>query len=167
MFDIAAEGTQSVPPEIREHLLEPFITATRAALGEMAGAELVVRSVFETPHYLRSGDIVVELALTSTTEGPLILSFPLDTAASFARRILAEAAQPDDMLIRDCAGEIANVIAGQAKALLAGSRYQLSFSIPRILSDAPSSAPQRIEQTCLTVVFGGEHGDFALQLLLR
>jgi CheY-specific phosphatase CheX len=166
MSDTAAEGTRPVAPEIRDQLLDPFITAVRAALGEMAGAELVVRNVCQAPYRHRSGDIAAVLELTSETEGPLILSFPVETATSFARRILTGVAEPDENLIRDCVGEIANVVAGQAEALLAGSRYHFAFTVPRVFLGGETVCPQGA-QGCLCVVFGSEHGEFALQLALR
>ena len=67
----------------------------------------------------------------------LVLSFPAQTAAALAGRVLAEVAQaPDDDLVRDCMGELANVIAGQAKTLLAETPYQLLLATPSILSGA-------------------------------
>jgi CheY-specific phosphatase CheX len=167
MFDIAAEHTQPVVPEIRERLVEPFITATRAAVGEMAGTEVVVRSVFQTSSYRRSGDIAVQLELASAAEGPLIMSFPMETARSLTRRMLTEVADPDDSLICDCVREIVNVVAGQAEALLAGSRYRFAFSVPKVVPTTDLSCPQQSRSACLTVVFSSEYGDLALQVLLH
>jgi len=154
--------------EIRDKLLEPLISATCAALGEMASTELVVQAVCQTKLDQPLGDIAVVLGLTSATEGSLILSFPERTAAALAGRILAGVTEElDESMIRDCMGEIANVIAGQAKALLAGSPYRFAFSLPKVVvGGSPEFRPQQ-GRDCLLVAFRTDLGEFALQLVLE
>ena len=72
----------------------------------------------------------------------------------------------DENLVRDCVGEIANVIAGQAKALLAGGPYHLTFSVPRIVVEEQDCLPQP-DQDCLAAVLSSDLEDFALQLFLK
>jgi len=167
MSEIAAEGAQPVSAEIRDRLLEPFITATRAALGEMANTEVVVRTVCRNPGPHALSDISVVLRLTSATEGTLVLTFPEQTAAALARRILAGvSAEVDEQLIRDCVGEIGNVVAGQAKALLAGTPYHFAFSLPRIVAGVDDLQPAP-GLDCLAVAFNSEQGEFTLRMFLK
>jgi len=166
MSEIAADGPQPVSAEIQDKLLEPFITATCAALGEMASAEVVVRAVYQSPGHHALGDISAVLGLTSTNEGCLVLSFPERTAADLARRILAGVSVDlDEQLIRDCVGEIGNVVAGQAKALLAGTPYHFAFSLPRVVGVNDFQPPAGLD--CLVVAFNGDPGEFALRLFLK
>ena len=131
--EVASGDRQPVSKEIRDGILEPFIAATFAALGEIPAAELVVKTVYRAVHCSR-GDISALLTLTSANQGTIVLSFPQRTAAALAREILAGVTEViDDNLIRDCVGEIANVVAGQAKAMLAGTPYQFTFSVPTIV----------------------------------
>ena len=153
--------------EIRELLVEPFIEATRTALRETAGTELDVRAVFQRSMYRPSGNYAAAVDLTSAAVARLVLDFPERTAAGLASRILAGVNQePDENLIRDCAGEMANVVAGQAKAMLAGGPYQFTFSLPKVLVGAIASTLQQV-QDCLVVSFNCDQGEFALQLFLR
>jgi chemotaxis protein CheX len=163
--DIADAESRPVAGELREHLLEPFVTATRAALIEMAGTEVVVRAVNRKPPQQTAVTAVVGLA--ATAERFLVLSFPKETAAAFAGRILAGVApEVDERLVRDCVGEIANVIAGQAKALLAGTSYRFTFSLPMVVAHGPADWPPQ-DLDCLVVAFGSDLGDFNLQLLRK
>jgi chemotaxis protein CheX len=167
MSEIVAEGAQPIDEVHRDDLLGPFITATCTALSEMAGAEAVVRAVYQQAPQHTLGDIAAVVGLTSATERFLVLSFPQRTAAALAGRILAGAAQEvDEDLIKDCVGEIANVVAGQAKAMLAGGPYQFAFSIPQVVGDASQCLPQQ-GLDCLVVDFSSDHGEFALQLIIR
>src|SRR5262245_47953055 len=164
MSDIIATDAD-IDPEIRLHLVEPFIAATNAALSEMVGAEAIVQNVRQQTNPAPLNDITAVVEITATTNGFLVLSFPKPTAAALTARILAGTAQaPDENLIRDCVGEMANVIAGQAKALLAGGPYQCTFSIPKVLAGASDFRPPQ-RSNCLVISFRSDKGEFALQLL--
>jgi chemotaxis protein CheX len=162
--DIAA-GVLPVAAEIRAQLLEPFIAATTAALCEMAGIDVVAQAAGRRPHPALL-DINALVELESALGGPLILSFPKQTAAAIAGRVLAGAgAALDESLLHDCVGEIGNVVAGQAKALLAGTAYRLAFALPQVLV-GPGELPVKEGFDCLVVALSSAQGPFALQLCL-
>jgi CheY-specific phosphatase CheX len=165
MSDIAAE--EPVAGAIRDELVEPFIQATTVALGEMAGIEVAVQSVSRAAGSKPSGDICAVVQLQSTIESVVVLCFPQATAAALARRVLDEVAtEPDENLIRDCMGEVANVISGQAKAMLAGTPYQLTFAVPEVMNaDVLTSRAPGL--SCVVATFRSELGDFALELFLK
>jgi chemotaxis protein CheX len=167
-FANASGGANPDAGEIRDHLREPFIAAVGAALGEMAGVEVIVRSVFSKASDEPSGGISAVLELRSTVAGPLVLSFPARTASALASRILAGVTgEIDAGLIRDCVGEIANVIAGQAKALLAETVYRFAFAIPRVVVDGVPEVRPGQGQDCLGISFDSDLGSFTLQLFLN
>jgi CheY-specific phosphatase CheX len=62
-------------------------------------------------------------------------------------------------------GEIANVIAGQAKAILADTPYRFTFTVPEVVAAREFRPPQSLD--CLVVAFRSDQGDFALQLFLK
>ncbi len=167
MSEIAGEEARPVSPEIQEQLLDPFIAATRAALSEMTAADIVPRWTWHRPASPEVADISIVLRLTSAQEECLVLSFPERTATELARRMLTDVpADLDQQLIGDCLAEIGNVIAGQAKALLGGTPYQFSFSLPRIAVGADRlELPQNCD--CFVISFIGEVGEFAVQVFLR
>ena len=167
-FTATTDGGQPVTGEVREDILEPFIAATRAALGEMAGAEPVVRALYHKPMTHAMGDIAAVIRLGSAAgEGSLVLGFPQPTATALARRILVDAAKSvEEDLVRDCVGEIANVVAGQAKALLAERPVRFEFRLPQtVVNAAEFQPPEGLD--CLVVVFGCDQGEFALQLFVK
>jgi chemotaxis protein CheX len=165
LFEIASEGGQPVAGATREELVEPFIAATRATLGEMAEIEVVVRAVSQRALDHTLGDISAIVRLTSAIKGLLVLGFPKPTARALAERVVGVGDEIDDGLIQDCMGEIANVIAGQAKALLASTRYHFAMSIPEVVAGGSPLAANG-SSGCVIVFFGSELGDFALQLIL-
>jgi CheY-specific phosphatase CheX len=167
-LETACQAGQPLSGELREQLLEPFIAGVRAALGEMAQTEPVVRAVCRTTLPRPVGDIAAVVGLSSATGGSLIFGYPHRTAATLTRQVLSGLTEVvDESLIRDCVGEIANVAAGQAKALLAETPYRLTFSLPRVLDthDPELCLSQRLN--CLLVIFGSDAGEFALHLALQ
>jgi chemotaxis protein CheX len=135
----------------------------------MANTEVAVATVYRqasTDADRLGSDISVVLGLPSPREGSLILSFPKTTASALAAKILAGVTDvPEKSLVRDCVGEIANVVAGQAKALLAESPYRFTFSLPTVLpNDRPFHAQPG--HHCLTAEFRCDAGEFLMRLFV-
>jgi CheY-specific phosphatase CheX len=115
-----------------DELLRAFAEAIPFAVRELAGVEAIPRD--PRPAGAADGLTDVSAAVRLTTaagEGTLTLSFPRETAAALARRVLAGAVDdPDAAMVRDCIGEVANVVAGQAKTLLYGTPSHFTLSPP-------------------------------------
>jgi chemotaxis protein CheX len=161
---------QPVSTEVREQIVDVFISATSMTLVEMTQTEPIVRSVCRMTQLLTAGDISALLGLAAERGGGdlLVLSFPAQTAEALAGRVLAEVAQaPDVELIRDCMGELANVVAGQAKTLLAETPFQLALATPRILLGAGLEVASPCDSMILAVIFDSAAGEFALQVCLE
>jgi CheY-specific phosphatase CheX len=152
-----------ISPQLQQELLDPFIAAVQVTLQEMAKTEVSVRALWRGPVSQPPGEVAAVLELTSPIEGPLILWFPSATASALAGRIFAEVhVNPAEELIRDCLGEIANVVCGQAKAMLSGTRYAFRFSTPTVLSSA--KIPAKEGKDWVVITFATDAGDLALQL---
>jgi CheY-specific phosphatase CheX len=165
--EVPVEGAQPIPAEIRGKLLLPFVTAAHTALREMAGIESAVQGMYEKALPQALGDIAARVQLGPTREGFLVLSFPRPTAETVAQRILADVTKEvDEALIRDCVGEVANVVVGQAKALLAGVPDRITFSLPQVVVNA-TEIQIPTGSHALVVLFSSDVGDFALQLFLN
>lgn len=157
-----AQGRE-VAPELRGQLAEPLSTAVRQTLGDMAGVEVALQSVHGREAPAALGDIAVLLELTSARNGLLIMSFSTRTAQALAGHVLAEVREElTPALVQDCMGEITNVIAGQAKALLHGTRHHFSFSPPLIQTASSLKLPEGMES--LVLAFDSDAGGCALQL---
>jgi chemotaxis protein CheX len=149
----------------REECLQSFIQATCTTLAEMAEVVANVREVYATSTPRCKGDVTVVLGLTPTPGAKLVLDFPGPTASALADRVLAEVGgTSDDALIRDCMGELTNVIAGQAKALLHGTSHAFAFSTPKIMSNRDLLPGTATGREFLIAVFASIAGDFTLQL---
>ncbi len=155
---------EPVPPEIEQEILAPFIEATNVTLAELARMEPYVRSTYRVQGPRTLGDISAKLDLGTSAAWSLLVSLSNATATALAARILADATpEPDEDLIRDCMGEVANVISGQAKTILSESPYQLTLSTPTILLGAGLEIGGPGTEG-LVIIFVCEAGEFAIQL---
>ena len=141
------------------------VAPTDGTVREVARTDSAVRVAYQVRSRRFRGELVAMLDLSSSTEGCLAVGVGTATAAALAQRVLSETlANPDDALIRDCLGEIANVAAGQAKALLHGTPYQFSFSTPCFATEA-EQVPRGMEES-LVAVMATDVGEVVVQLLL-
>jgi CheY-specific phosphatase CheX len=156
---------QSEEPSVaatRDRLVEALIEAARTAVGDIAGLEVVFNAIERTPPPRTPGDIVTVVDLHLPAAARLMLTFPAATAEALARRMLFGATQNiDEELIKDCAAETANVLAGQAKALLSDASLSMTFSLPRNIAETQFELLTRPD---LVLAFASELGPFRVEL---
>jgi len=143
-------------------LVEAFAQAVPAALREWAGVEAFVRECSPASAVDPGAGLVARIGLRMASgEGRLELFLPEQTAAELARRVLAGTVDPmAEDLVRDCMGEVANVVAGHAKALLVGRPSHFTLSTPVVRSGGP------MEGTGGWVIrFESDAGAFGVHLL--
>jgi len=161
MSDPPASGP--ISPEVFQQVVDAFVTATTTAVGEWIGADIAVRSATLSSPEQPPGTILARIDLDGERLCRLTMSFPPSTAVALAQRALRDAAiDPDLDLVRDCIGEIANIVAGQAKALLAGTPLHFSFSPPKFDPGPNTGAFQRV-----AIGFVCELGEFAAEISVR
>jgi chemotaxis protein CheX len=158
----AAADAVPVAPQLQTDLIEPIVEAIALTLTEMAETEVVALGSFHRKDSALLGDIS-SLVRMAGTDRTLVLSFPTETGKALAARILTRAEmKSDDDLMRDCLGEVTNVVAGQVKALLSGSAYKFSLTTPQVVS-GPSHG-RALGADNLALIFGCDLGQFAVQL---
>jgi chemotaxis protein CheX len=160
---------QPIPPEMRSEVLEPFVEAVSVTLREMASTEVFLKdsSLTTSPRTLGGVSAIIALNFEAGGTGSLVFGCSEATAAGLARRVLAEIGEePDEMMIRDCLGEIANVVAGQAKVVLFGTRWHFLLSTPKIVCAAGQELPECAGGECLVAVFGSDVGALVLEVHL-
>lgn len=128
-------------------LLAAFTVGLTATLHDMAGVAAVL---------LDGSAVAADVSATLRLDSGwwIGLDFPHATASALARRVV-RGTELDDGLIRDCAAELLNVTAGQAKTLLVGTPLHFTFT-------TPTGAAAPVGGT--TFRFNSDCGPFALRL---
>jgi CheY-specific phosphatase CheX len=76
--------------------------------------------------------VVAVVRLLRREAGTMTLVLPTSTARRLSEAYLPAGTELTDEIINDVAGELANVIAGQAKTILKGTPYHFALSIPDV-----------------------------------
>lgn len=130
--------------DTRDELLTAFDAGVVTALREMAGVEVVRRGPAAD-----AAEVAAALRLDVGTAWWAVLTFPQATATALARRVLADVTdEPDAAMIRDCAAEVLNVTAGQAKTLLYGTPHHFTFATPTAPPAGAGGAGVGFESEC-------------------
>ena len=119
---------------ISDELVEAFVAAVPLVLQDMGAVEAFVRGIDAANTSDRANGISVTMTLsTSFANLDFVLHFRERTAVALAERILTETIEhPSADMVRDCVGEVANVIAGQAKSMLVGNPAHFTLSTPTV-----------------------------------
>jgi chemotaxis protein CheX len=72
--------------------------------------------------------------------------------------------EPDEDMIRDCVGELANVTAGQTRGKLTNTPYAFSMTTPTVISGMGHEIRHKPGMPVLAVAFRSDCGNFAMQL---
>jgi chemotaxis protein CheX len=108
----------------------PFVNGTEEMLRAMIGISCLLREAVDEG---LNDYICGTVFFCGETEGRLTMAFPKETARRIVSKMLGmEETEMDDETIFDGIGEMANIVAGNAKAALADSPYRFSLSLPTI-----------------------------------
>ncbi len=164
-FDLPA-GARPVGAEILDQFLASLTEATTIALREVAATDVSPGPVFLSTSPVDVGQRSEWIDLNFPSDpGALVLSVPEAAAAVLATRVLTgQDVVIDSLLIDDCLGEIANVIAGQGKALLYGTEWHYTFGTPRAAAGPDRSASFQGRSDWLVLSFQCELGTIFLQV---
>jgi CheY-specific phosphatase CheX len=146
-----------------------FVEAVGLTLRESAGTESGLRELTEQELPRTGEGLSAALEIRSARVDQLVLCLPEQTAQALAERVLAGAAPEgvDESMVRDCAGELVNVTAGQAKALLSGTPDRLSFSTPTVHAGPGLPLRQGRAASCRIATFDSEVGELSLRVYLK
>lgn len=153
--------------EMHTHVLKTFIGVTEMTFREMAQVDIHIRASYQKRAYTIFGDISAVLGLFGQSEGALAVSFPHATALRLTKCIFPELnVEEDQEMVRDCVGEIANIIGGQAKGQLSTTDCRFNISTPTIITGLEHQVRHKAGVPSLIAVFDSSLGDFALQVCM-
>ena len=113
-------------------------------------------------------DISGVMGLSGDYTGSVVISMPSRLALKATADMLGEDQRPTlDTHVRDCLGEIVNIIAGQAKAGLANTPYRFELALPTVVVGKGHKVHIQEDTPTLVIVFKVEGESFAIQVNIR
>ncbi|MBY0515776.1 MAG: chemotaxis protein CheX [Bacteriovoracaceae bacterium] len=148
--------------------INPFLDATLHVLKVQSQVDAVAGKIFiKNPATKGSGDISGVIGVVSETfNGCVVISFPEKTFLNIISKMLGESYQELTQDIIDGAGEITNMIFGQAKAVLNDKGYGIQMAIPTVISGKDHTIQSMSKGTVISVPFSSNVGGFFVEICI-
>ena len=144
--------------------INPFIAATLQALEVMAALRPERGRPFVKSGAAAKGDISGVIGLAGEATGSVAVTFPAILARRIYVNMVGQEAADLNAEVRDAVGEIANMIAGGAKATLAQQGFDFRIAIPSIVVGPGHTIEHKGTGPCLVVPFTLEGDTFWLEV---
>ncbi len=153
---------------LRADYLNPFIEATVMTLRQMAQMECERTGLSLRTDAATRGFISGTMGLSGSAEGFVSVTFNNDLARCIVCHMLQiNVGEETEEDIRDGVGEFMNMIAGVAKAGLAGTAYSFQLSLPNVIVGGPHTLGQIRGVPVVVVEFTTEEQPFEVMVCLR
>lgn len=146
--------------DIEFDFIVPFVKATDKIFESMVGIQVSHRQVYVKKGCRMLGEITAIIGLSGSAMGMCSISLTVEFAARAVGKMIYEdlPADAQDMMVRDGVGELINMIAGQAKALLSRTKYKFDITLPTIVSGVDHEVYYRRGTQCIVILFETEDG---------
>lgn len=146
------------------NLINPFIAATVNAMEMMAMIKPVRKKVYLKTDNVLIGDISGIMGLSGEVSGSIIVSFTKGSACKLIGNMLSTTYDEINDDVRDGIQEIVNLIAGQAKTMLADTEYHFQVSIPTCVIGSNHQVNHRKGVPCIVAEFELEGQPFTVEV---
>ncbi|HOJ69635.1 MAG TPA: chemotaxis protein CheX [Candidatus Hydrogenedentes bacterium] len=150
-------------------ILRQFDQGVKDTLLSMTGLRVVRRDAWIKEGHAMYGDVSGVIGLSGVVRGTCALSMASDLARDLVRRMLGgeEGSPVSETDTRDGIGELVNMTAGRAKALLQDTPYKFDITLPTIITGAGHEVYRRQDTPCLNFLYETETGArFVLDLAI-
>lgn len=145
--------------------VNPFIVSTIETFTKMLDCEAKPGKVMLKSNANFSYDVSGVIGLSGEAQGSICLSFPKLIALKVTSRLIGQEVKIVGDEVADCIGEIANIIAGNAKQHLV--QFKLSISLPKVIIGKDHTIASLKGIPTIVVPFNSPIGDFAMEVSLK
>ena len=158
-------GEISVAGQMKAEFVNPFLEGVYELFGTMLGCKAKRTGLALSDGSKRPREMMALVGFSGAVKGTTGLYFPYDTGLAIAGRLLSTEITELDETVSDTIGELANIVAGSAKARISehvGETLELSLPVVLHGDDFDVYAPS--QAIWLDVPMQCELGPFGLRL---
>jgi chemotaxis protein CheX len=145
--------------------VNPFITATIHMFDTMLKMHVVPGKAILKQEPYPSFDVSGIIGLSGSAQGAIVISFPKVMALKVVSALLCTELKVVGPEMTDGIGELANIIAGNAKQNLKG--LSLSISLPNVIVGKDHIVASQSATPTIIVPFTSSMGSFAMEVSLK
>lgn len=144
--------------------INPFIASVKNVFKTMLATEVMVSKPLVKRQDEAFADVSAVIGLSGDATGCVVLSFPRATAIAAARKFAGIEMSEAHEDFADALGELANMVAGHAKASLEG--MDLNISLPSVIIGRDHSVSQSRIAPRLALPCDSPLGRFSVEVVL-
>lgn len=142
--------------------INPFVSALSTAFSTVLGCEVQRGEITLNHGCILQHDISGVIGLSGMAVGTVVLSLSAPVALGAASTMLMTEINEMNADVVDAVGELANMVAGAAKAKL--EQYQMSISLPTVVTGAGHEIRFPSNVTPITIPFETQWGPLTLDV---
>ncbi len=147
--------------------INPFIEATINTFQTMCKVTPTRERVFLKGEGEEVYGVSGIIGLGGEATGAVVLNFPEPAAVKIVSKFVGEECDGINSSVVDGVGELANIIAGDAKNRLIQKGYKFEIGLPKIVTGRNYITAQSKSVPCIVVSFTSEVGRFCLEVSLK
>ncbi len=142
--------------------INPVISSTKNVFEMMLEAKVARTGLQLKSDNTPAHEVSAVIGLAGMVQGTIVLSFSERVACSILNQLVGVTADQIDHEVCDAVGEVANMVAGGAKAQLA--QYDLNLSIPNVVTGTGHVIhfPSNVMPICIS--FESDFGPFTIEV---
>ncbi len=145
--------------------INPFIAAVKTVFKTMVATDVMVgKPSINMPGQVPTTDVSAVIGLSGDVVGCVVLSLPTDTALQAASKFAGVDLAQDHPDFSDALGELANMVAGQAKAQFEG--FNVSISLPSVIIGKEHVVSQSRHRPRLSIPCDSQLGKFWVEVAM-
>jgi chemotaxis protein CheX len=145
--------------------VNPFVVSTIETFKKMLNSDVKPGKVQLKNESTYTYDISGVIGLSGEAQGSICLSFPKLIALKVVSALVGSDIKIVGPEVSDAIGEIANIIAGNAKQHL--TQFNLSISLPKVIMGKDHKIASQRGIPTIVVPFDGSLGNFAMEVSLK
>jgi chemotaxis protein CheX len=147
--------------------INPFIEAVVNTFKTMASVDAERERVFLKGEGDEMYGVTGIIGLGGEATGAVVLNFPEDVAIKAVGSFVGESYETITSEVVDGVGELANIVAGDAKNRLMQKGYNFDIGLPKIVVGRNYVTAQSQSVMCIVIAFKSTIGRFTLEVSLK
>ena len=145
--------------------INPFIVSTIETFKKMLNCDAKPGKIVLKNDDVHTYDVSGVIGLSGEAQGSICLSFPKIIALKVVSLLMGMEMKIVGAEVADAIGEVANIIAGNAKQHL--TQYNLSISLPKVIMGKDHKLASQRGIPTIVVPFESSVGKFAMEVSLK
>jgi len=161
---VANSGIKQEHSIVDVRYVNPFIGAVQHLFQTMLGTDIVFSKPTTKEYHALTPDISATIRFTGGGDGSVALCFPNRSALQIANKFAGDEIEANSEDLADALGELANIVAGQAKASMDG--MNITISLPEVVCGKNNQPSESNKAASLVLPCDSQLGRFWVEVIM-